>query len=77
MPPASALVTRLEIAPRDYREQPSNLDAEQALLGKVCAPEDVAAAILSLITGSDLVTGQVLVCDGGHTLGPRLADGIK
>jgi 3-oxoacyl-[acyl-carrier protein] reductase len=34
-------------------------------LGRVCDPEDVAAAILSLITGSSMVTGQVLVCDGG------------
>lgn len=34
-------------------------------LGTVCRPEDVAAAILSLITGSDMVTGQTLVCDGG------------
>ncbi|MST00050.1 MAG: glucose 1-dehydrogenase [Pedosphaera sp.] len=60
----------------DY-EKVRQAKAEQALLGKVCDPGDVAAAILSLITGSDLVTGQVLVCDGGHTLGPRLADGIK
>ncbi len=34
-------------------------------LGKVCTPEDVADAILSMITGSDLVTGQVLAVDGG------------
>lgn len=34
-------------------------------LGKVNEPEDVAAAILSLITGGDMITGQVLVCDGG------------
>lgn len=34
-------------------------------LGKVSQPEDVAAAILSLITGSELITGQILVCDGG------------
>ncbi len=34
-------------------------------LKKVCQPEDVADAIVSLITGSDLVTGQSLVCDGG------------
>jgi 3-oxoacyl-[acyl-carrier protein] reductase len=43
----------------------------QAVLGKVCQPEDVAAAILSLVTGSDLVTGQTLVCDGGSLIGPR------
>jgi 3-oxoacyl-[acyl-carrier protein] reductase len=34
-------------------------------LKKVCSPDDVADAILSLVTGSDLVTGQVLPCDGG------------
>jgi len=34
-------------------------------LGRVCEPEDVADAILSLITGSDLVTGQILAVDGG------------
>ena len=34
-------------------------------LGRVCDPEDVAAAILSLITGSQLITGQTLVVDSG------------
>ncbi len=34
-------------------------------LGRVSDPEDIAEAITSLITGSDLVTGQVLVCDSG------------
>ena len=34
-------------------------------LHRVCEPEDVADAILSLITGSDLVTGQILAVDGG------------
>jgi 3-oxoacyl-[acyl-carrier protein] reductase len=38
-------------------------------LGKICTPDDVAAAILSLATGSPLVTGQVLVVDGGMLLG--------
>jgi 3-oxoacyl-[acyl-carrier protein] reductase len=42
----------------------------QSLLGRVCQPEDIAAAILSLITGSDMVTGQTVVCDGGQTIGP-------
>jgi 3-oxoacyl-[acyl-carrier protein] reductase len=37
----------------------------RAPLRKVCEPEDVAAAILGFVTGSDLVTGQVLVVDGG------------
>ncbi len=38
-------------------------------LGKVCTPEDVAAAIISLVTGSPLVTGHTLVCDGGMLFG--------
>jgi 3-oxoacyl-[acyl-carrier protein] reductase len=37
----------------------------RAPLGRVCEPADVARAILSLITGSDLVTGQVLPVEGG------------
>jgi 3-oxoacyl-[acyl-carrier protein] reductase len=38
-------------------------------LQRVCDPQDVADAILSLITGSDLVTGQVLPVDGGMLIG--------
>jgi 3-oxoacyl-[acyl-carrier protein] reductase len=38
---------------------------QKAPLGKVCDPDDVADAILSLVTGSDLVTGQILACEGG------------
>ena len=37
-------------------------------LGAVCTPEDVAVAILSLVEGSDLVTGQILACDAGMSL---------
>jgi 3-oxoacyl-[acyl-carrier protein] reductase len=37
----------------------------RAPLGRVCDPEDVAAAILALICGSDLVTGQIVAVDGG------------
>jgi 3-oxoacyl-[acyl-carrier protein] reductase len=38
---------------------------QKAPLKKVCEPEDVAQAILSFVVGSPLVTGQVLVVDGG------------
>ena len=34
-------------------------------LKRVCDPEDVSAAILSLVTGSELVTGHVLPVEGG------------
>jgi 3-oxoacyl-[acyl-carrier protein] reductase len=37
-------------------------------LKAVCEPEDVADSILALVTGPDLVTGQVLVVDGGMTI---------
>jgi 3-oxoacyl-[acyl-carrier protein] reductase len=42
-------------------------------LGRVCRPEDVAEAILGLITGPDLVTGQTLVIDGGSLIADSLA----
>jgi 3-oxoacyl-[acyl-carrier protein] reductase len=38
---------------------------QRAPLKKVCEPEDVADAILSFVVGSDLVTGQILIVDGG------------
>jgi 3-oxoacyl-[acyl-carrier protein] reductase len=41
---------------------------QRAVLGKVCDPIDVAEAVISLITGSDLVTGQILPCEGGTGL---------
>ncbi len=42
---------------------------QRAPLGKVCKPDDVADAILSLITGSDLVTASVLPVEGGMLIG--------
>lgn len=50
-------------------EQAKNTIAQACPLEKVSDPEDIAAAIMSLITGSKLVTGQVLVCDGGMIIG--------
>jgi 3-oxoacyl-[acyl-carrier protein] reductase len=41
----------------------------RAALHKVCRPDDVAEAILSLVTGSDLVTGHVLPVEGGMLIG--------
>jgi len=38
-------------------------------LGRVCEPDDVAQAIVSLITGSDLVTGHVVPVEGGMIIG--------
>lgn len=44
-----------------------------AALGRVSQSEDIAEAIVSMITGSDQVTGQTLVVDGGHRIGPRVS----
>lgn len=43
---------------------------DRSPLHKVCKPEDVSDAILSLVTGSQLVTGQTIVVDGGMLIGP-------
>ncbi len=44
---------------------------ERAVLGKVCTAKDVADAIMTFITGSSLITGQTIVCDGGMLIGPK------
>jgi 3-oxoacyl-[acyl-carrier protein] reductase len=46
-----------------------NAMLQRSPLGKVCQPQDVADAILSLVTGSDLVTGAVLPVEGGMIIG--------
>ncbi len=43
--------------------------AAQCPLEKVSEPDDIAAAVMSLVNGSPLVTGQILVCDGGMLVG--------
>ena len=37
-------------------------------LQRIATPEDIAGAILGLITGGDFVTGQTLLVDGGLSL---------
>jgi len=40
----------------------------QAPLSVVSTPEDVARSILSVITGTDVMTGQIITLDGGFTI---------
>ena len=40
-----------------------------AALQKVCTPDDVARAVLWLLEGSELVTGEFIIVDGGAHLG--------
>jgi 3-oxoacyl-[acyl-carrier protein] reductase len=41
---------------------------ESVILRKVCTAEDVAAAILNVITGPDLMTGHVIPLEGGQLI---------
>ncbi len=51
----------------DYEERLARSGASFPL-GRVATPDDVAAAILSFVVGSDFVTGQTLLVDGGLSL---------
>jgi 3-oxoacyl-[acyl-carrier protein] reductase len=52
---------------RDGYEVVKHFATERAPLKRICQPEDVAAVVLGLID-AELVTGQVVVVDGGMTL---------
>lgn len=43
--------------------------ASQSPLERVSDPDDIAAAVMSLANGSTMVTGQILICDGGMIIG--------
>lgn len=45
----------------------------KAVLNKVCAAQDVADAVVSFIQGSNMVTGQTVVVDGGMLIGPKFS----
>jgi len=45
----------------------------RCVTGRVSQPDDIAAAIMSFITGSEQVTGQVLTVDGGYLIGPKIS----
>ena len=50
MPPANALVKRLDTIPREVRAQPQNVDAEQALLGAILVNNDAFYRISDFLT---------------------------
>ncbi len=52
----------------DKYEKIKKANEERTLLGKVSTADDVADAIISLITGSDVITGQILTVDAGRSL---------
>jgi 3-oxoacyl-[acyl-carrier protein] reductase len=53
----------------DAYEPVKKMQQARSPLGRVSTPDDVAQAILSIVTGSDLVTGHVLPVEGGALIG--------
>lgn len=51
-----------------YQAVKSAMQAKSPL-GRVTTPEDIATAILSVITGTDLITGHVIPVEGGMLIG--------
>jgi 3-oxoacyl-[acyl-carrier protein] reductase len=41
---------------------------EQTPLGRAAEPDDIADAVVFLAVGQQLMTGQVIVVDGGRTM---------
>jgi len=53
----------------DQYETIRGVMASRSPLGKVSTPDDVAEAILSILSGSDLITGHVLPLEAGILIG--------
>ena len=51
-----------------WPEERKRSTAESALLKRNCTPEDIADAVLFFMAGAAMVTGQILVVDGGRLL---------
>lgn len=63
----NAIAPGTVLPPIDGRETLEQL-AQKTLLGRVGSPRDIVSALLFLLEGSDFVTGQVIVVDGGRVL---------
>jgi 3-oxoacyl-[acyl-carrier protein] reductase len=59
----------LEQGLKDGYENAMATVASQCPLERVSEPDDIAAAVMSLANGSTMVTGQILICDGGMLIG--------
>ena len=57
-----------------YEKVKAGYEAD-APLGRACSPEDVAEAVLWLVAGARVVTGELLLLDSGLHLGP--AQGVR
>ncbi|WP_207537173.1 SDR family NAD(P)-dependent oxidoreductase [Sabulicella rubraurantiaca] len=52
----------------DWTNEERSMSIEKAVLKRRCEPEDIADAIVYLLAGAAMVTGQTLVVDGGLSL---------
>lgn len=52
----------------NWPEERKQKARDEAVLGRRSTPEDIAQAVLYLCAGANMVTGHVLVIDGGMTL---------
>jgi 3-oxoacyl-[acyl-carrier protein] reductase len=52
----------------DWTEEQRRASIENALLKRRCTPEDLAEVIVFLLAGAAMVTGQIVVVDGGLTV---------
>lgn len=63
----NAIAPGTVLPPIDGSESLDEL-AQKTLLQRVGSPEDIVAALMFLLEGSDFVTGQVITVDGGRVL---------
>lgn len=56
------------LLPEDFDEDAAERIRKATLLERLGSPDDIAAAVLFLVEGSDFVTGHVLVVDGGRLI---------
>ena len=49
-------------------EDVKSMVSDASPLNLIATPADVADSIISVITGSDVMTGQIITVDGGYTI---------
>lgn len=53
---------------RWHKGREAVLAQDNTLLGRICYPEDIADVVVPLLTAENMVTGQVIMIDGGKYL---------
>jgi NAD(P)-dependent dehydrogenase (short-subunit alcohol dehydrogenase family) len=64
----NAIAPGAVLLPDDWDEQARNHIVETTPLKRLGSPADVVAAVRFLLTGTDYVTGTILVIDGGRLI---------